>query len=660
MSGDDLDALDGDELDTLDAGDAQDGDAHDDLDTLDAGDAQDVLDTLDVGDAQDSMDDLIGASLREMLAAMTKVMPTTNISLEGLLSEFKAACGYSAKMPQADLVTHLGMLTQIQQRHLKSKLPDARSKLQPTDFAKLGIPVAVTKSKSKQGTPRPHIKFANSEVARLKREAVVVEDFTVARREATAEWKGMSIEERQRFLERDAEDGGDEEVEGDEVAETAWRSVLGSGGRWPLAPEHLEAAVSAVDGYGIQKRMCKLRWDRRQDVYVSSRNIVPEGALETILPCGQAHRGLCLTRDKRLFAEAVSVAIALGQTFAKAHVGEFLAFDNGKGVTYTLLAHKRARRPKVYTTHVFAILSKERADYLAFEQRSGKFLFMSQCGLAGHLIQGHMACAAVSVKNVEVNIVTTGLKLVKTSEAIGLWPYVKKPKAKASGLDDLDILTAATARKRSTPAKRGPKKEQPLSHNEGLQQLAAGLALSMQTGDMEEAALAAKCVVVEAHDHEDSGSDGSSSSDGSAVDAAAGGGGDGGTLLPQPANAPRAEIDAREAALAVPGGGRLHRRCGLFYRDNTRGEIFIAGRPTAMGQITGPFGDASTGLATGKISWSCKCALHGNKCTMLKTGKALAGDRERLVGWLLAGAGELAAGNPAQVHRGMWDPARWA
>ena len=87
----------------------------------------------------------------------------------------------------------------------------------------------------------------------------MVEDFTVARREATAEWKGMSIEERQRFLERDAEDGGDEEVEGDEVAETAWRSVLGSWGRWPLAPEHLEAAVSAVDGYGIQKRMCKFR-----------------------------------------------------------------------------------------------------------------------------------------------------------------------------------------------------------------------------------------------------------------------------------------------------------------------------------------------------------------------------------------------------------------
>jgi hypothetical protein len=332
-------------------------------------------------------------------------------------------------------------------------------------------------------------------------------------------------------------------------------------------------------------------------------------------------------------------------------------FHNGKHNVYALLAHRRARRPKVYSTHVFALMVRENHDALSFESRGGKFLFLSQYGLARHLIKDHTPCVEVSFSNVDILIERTGLKVVTTSPSLKLWPDVKPARPKPQEEQcDIDLLNKLP--KKPSKEKKKPRTgKRAMSHNERLASLSASVAMGLISDDGPDEGDGPD-------DGGDGGDGGEDDSDGSSSDSnvelAAGKPQEEEEFVEQAAAAERdrQKIDEEEANLSVPGDGRLHRRWGTWYRENARGDIFVRDHPSAIGRVTGPFGDQSGGLATGKVSWSCKCNMHP-KCTMIKTGKALDGERERLIGWLLAGAH---AGDrlQTQIHKGMWTQGRWA
>ena len=207
------------------------------------------------------------------------------------------------------------------------------------------------------------------------------------------------------------------------------------------------------------------------------------------LSCREAHPGVCLKRDASLFRQIITLGMDLESFFSKDWIGRccrvFPQVGGRSGVgEFVMLCHRRTRRPRIHVTHAFVALHCHDKKLKLVGDLDDGLTFMSQYGLAKHMLVQLPTLSEVFVEEVIFAKVVGEMKVESTRPPLIAWP---KPKAaskpRTTSVDDeLDALQTeveviASKKKASEHPSRKPRQPQPLTHNKQLLKLAGSISL---------------------------------------------------------------------------------------------------------------------------------------------------------------------------------------
>ena len=108
--------------------------------------------------------------------AAAEHLHATNMSLERLLALVRAATPKSqGRKPKAEKLISRGLLTQVHRRHLQNGGEDNRGQESRKKLLEQGVELRaqLKKQKSRLGTPRWHLRYANTKVAERQAERLL-------------------------------------------------------------------------------------------------------------------------------------------------------------------------------------------------------------------------------------------------------------------------------------------------------------------------------------------------------------------------------------------------------------------------------------------------------------------------------------------------------
>ena len=115
-------------------------------------------------------------ALQGPLLAAAEHLHATNMSLERLLALVRAATPKSqGRKPKAEKLRSRGLLTQVHRRHLQNGGEDNRGQESRKKLLEQGVELRaqLKKQKSMLGTPRWHLRYANTKVAERQAERLL-------------------------------------------------------------------------------------------------------------------------------------------------------------------------------------------------------------------------------------------------------------------------------------------------------------------------------------------------------------------------------------------------------------------------------------------------------------------------------------------------------
>lgn len=90
-----------------------------------------------------------------------KLLKSTNMQLEGLLSEYRAAVPTAKQAPSLERVAYLGHLSQLMKQHVKAGRDDSRGELSRSELIKHGVPLEKAPSAKEASQTRPDVTWRN-------------------------------------------------------------------------------------------------------------------------------------------------------------------------------------------------------------------------------------------------------------------------------------------------------------------------------------------------------------------------------------------------------------------------------------------------------------------------------------------------------------------
>jgi hypothetical protein len=294
--------------------------------------------------------DIPAEDLASLLMTISRICPRTNMGLERLINEVRQSVPYSKAKPGVESLGYLGILTQLFKAHLQTgfanPLRDTREELIKEGVAVVELARAAGKDGMRK---RPHLAYANhmtnlwASTNTTANEAERTQTFT----DFVRKWKAFTRDEKEQtriwiaeqctprqsvqsepvdwcpqfgsgeglgcvdlpdFIrsvrDLDSSDGSD--IDGEEHASLLCHPTYGSS-KWPFAPENLQAFANTETGFCRFGR--KLRWNRREKLFVHDKNRIPdEITMRKRYACRARHPGLCFTEDSAIYASVLLLA----------------------------------------------------------------------------------------------------------------------------------------------------------------------------------------------------------------------------------------------------------------------------------------------------------------------------------------------------------------
>ena len=327
-----------------------------------------------------SEDELSSMDVQMWLREIERKAPSTNMLLEGLLAEVKAACPRpTASGANAEKFSYLGVLTQLMHKHLKAGKHDARSTTF-TDAKRAGVPLDIPRSESmhtRSGRHDAAYVMTRQHTFMKGNPSATVEQRGAERSRLFAEWAALGPEQQRAFAETR---GGTPGVELEDTSECDESNTLMSwdpGNRdWPVSPQALQLLQETCPSShadGLANKMHKLRWAMCDRFVVKDEGLIQEHEVfKSCLSCSETHPGLCRTRDAKDLDRCLTLASVIERFFGQDELHSFWRLlppgverlaDPTLSFNFDLVvyfAHRRARRMHAPVSHVWV-----RCQYLS-------------------------------------------------------------------------------------------------------------------------------------------------------------------------------------------------------------------------------------------------------------------------------------------------------
>ncbi len=332
--------------------------------------------------------ELLEERWQSLLRALARHGQTTNMLVEGLLAQVKAATPVSRGRPNAERQAHLGLLTQVMQLHLERGGIDSRGERQaiqqllaedlldkPSARRRGGRPDNWLRNKMRrwQGM-HPDASPAEEAAQLLALQAAVPQELRLAANQghalgaaaaapqavanqgyalgaAAAAPQGQAAASQGHALGAAAPQGqvaanaghalgaAAAAPQGQAVANQGrapgaagadeWLRQIGTA-EWPVSEDVLEGFLTDCVRRrpwqcGIAGQMAEARWQRRQALFVQDRLDIPDHVkFRYRHHCSSAHPGVCVTKDRDIILRVRQVAGAIERFCEHSSLGTFL------------------------------------------------------------------------------------------------------------------------------------------------------------------------------------------------------------------------------------------------------------------------------------------------------------------------------------------------
>jgi hypothetical protein len=257
------------------------------------------------------------AALRRELRR--KLAKATNMAVEGLLSEMKAAVPFSKRAPHAEKMVFLSHLGQIMKNHLAAGRKDCRAAESRETLIEQGAPV---EGRTGPTCARPDSCWRNHQFAPWRRDnpEASQEDAIEFTATLAGQWWQASEEERAAMIAViDASVGSEPDLPDVEAPLDHGPSLWDVGDEdLPVREEVLRAFLHshldhAGSGFaGIARKAAAIRKAERDALIVRDSNDIPASrCYQHRLSCHERHPGLCAYDDADVYDDALLLAKSL-------------------------------------------------------------------------------------------------------------------------------------------------------------------------------------------------------------------------------------------------------------------------------------------------------------------------------------------------------------
>lgn len=260
------------------------------------------------------------------------LIPTTNMMLEGLLSEIKSAVpkGKQKAGTNAEKLAWLSHLSQLLRAHMSSGRRDCRGPADRSSLIQSGVPLEHRDFTKRR---RPDTRWRNVHLSRWRIRGGLGDESDEARRLA-AQWAAFSDADRDAAISALDAEGVDGDVDVDVASAANGCEVCGGDGdgpddwfdmgdqEWPVRPDVLHEFLQKHPAHrshgvpGIANKACAVR-DAERGFLVVSDVAKDDVVYVHRHPCVELHPGLCATRDRAIYDDALKLAKNLETTLDK-------------------------------------------------------------------------------------------------------------------------------------------------------------------------------------------------------------------------------------------------------------------------------------------------------------------------------------------------------
>ena len=285
--------------------------------------------------AMTSADQFGNPEFISLLETLVQRVRTTNMALEGFLNEIKnsAPAGRGQK-PSMERLSYLGFLKTLMKQHLKAGHRDSRMCMGRDELAARGVPVE-GKARVVYKARRPDMKWRVGMFDQWSprwRSDVVPGALQTKSAELAERWRGMSDQERAPWLDQEASEGEDSEVD-DSAANDFFKGMgleFPGDSNWPVRSEVLssflegEVAESNVCA-GVANKMARIRFAAQDKLFIKDAGLVPDGkTFLHRLSCSERHPGLCFVSDHWLYQDCLMMVKSLETCLTSAALHRYI------------------------------------------------------------------------------------------------------------------------------------------------------------------------------------------------------------------------------------------------------------------------------------------------------------------------------------------------
>ena len=391
-----------------------------------------------------SVDEMMTDEFQAMLLSLARNLKATNMSLEGELSEIKAAVPVGKRCPHSERLAYLSHLSFLMKDHLASGRADSRGQDCRAALLLRGGPLEQTLAQKANDRPDTAWRLKRLWQWRQMHPSASAADEAAEVTRIAQQWSGLSDDEKSA-----ANVGTDDSSKVDEHGDCSKVDMCEDEEDlsfdigdvfWPVRPDVLGSFLhdSGLEGVGLGGVAAKaLRLRKKAAPYLlvkDDRGIPDDRTFQQRLSCSQLHAGLCATRDRLVYAQALDLARSLEACLSRKLLHSFVKLvqpgDSGVHLMCFYFARLRARRLHMQCTHCLVrCVSHPDGRWSLAQSRLHVWDFVTPWALARELLNAKWV--AVQVVRLRVaNRDGASVLPLEDLDAYDVWPALyKRPKA---------------------------------------------------------------------------------------------------------------------------------------------------------------------------------------------------------------------------------------